>query len=75
MCTFLNQSDTSGKMCSIEYGLSGEEMTKMSSANTTSNIVLLELRLDGVDRNYQFIVTASNSTYTVTVEGNILGGI
>ena len=74
MCTFLNQLETSEKTCRIEYGLSGEEMTKsLTAANTTSNTVLLELELDGLVRNYQFVVTASNGTYTVMVEGNIRG--
>ena len=74
MCAFLNQLDASEKTCSVEYGLmiSGEAINISDSANTTTNnSVSLELRLDNTVSNYPFIVTASNDTYTVVVEGSI----
>ena len=68
-CTFLNSSDNSEKICSVEYGHNNKRMT--IAANSTSNTVTLELSLDPSNGNYWFVVTASNGTHTVMVEGNI----
>ena len=74
-CVFQNQSDTSEKSCCITYGLCDQERLRNALADC-NNYYSLELDLSGTSRQrYCYIVTASNDTYTVKVEGTFTTGL
>jgi hypothetical protein len=69
-CRFINQSDTSIKRCSLEYGQCGQTLEyvsheKNSTEKFPNNIVL---NVDAA-KLYCYVVTASSNTYIVKVEG------
>ena len=70
-CSFLNQQDASRKLCSLSYGFDRQQLTFTANDSNTSATVSLVLATDiQKERQFFFIVTASNSTYTLTVEGS-----
>ena len=69
-CNFLNQFDTSEKVCRIHYGVCDEIIVETTSASDTSDSVTLKLRILN-SASYCYSLTASNDSYTVTVEGQI----
>lgn len=73
ICSFQNPLDASNKSCSVQYGRCDQMFTQTVSVDTSSNNVSLKLSLsDGA--SYCYIVTASNDSYVVIVEGRILIG-
>ena len=72
-CIFLNELDTSEKVCSIQYGVCDQEfeVTETVSDTTTSDTVMLKIALTVSDRTYCYNITARNRTYTVMVGGRI----
>ena len=80
-CSFLNQQETSNNSCSIKYGLPGETCRILSHQNGNSSssdgvqVVLPMNDLLQPQREYCFIVTASNGTFIAMVEGLFTIGI
>ena len=72
MCIFLNELDISPKSCSITYGQCDTEM-KQSTRIEDSNGTILTLTLQELAPPTCFIVMASNSTFSVSVDGSIKG--
>jgi hypothetical protein len=75
-CVFLNQSDTSEKICCVTYGPCDQK--ELGSDQTCNRDSPYNIQLEVDDRSsqtYCYIVTASSDTYTVKVEGtlNIIG--
>ena len=69
-CSFLNQLDTTAKFCSILYGFNPQQLTYAANGSNDS-IVTLPLHDDVRNaKQVYFIVTASNNTFTILVEGN-----
>lgn len=60
--------DNSEKVCAVQYGPCSQNLTGAVSVNTTSNTVVLDVRLESSESVNTFCVIASNSTYTVLVE-------
>ena len=71
-CSFLSQPDsmTSIKSCSVQYG-ECQNLIFTSYGNSTGNSVTLIVLLSGSIKAYCYIITASNGTHTVMVEGQI----
>lgn len=70
VCIFRNNARQS-YTCSIRYGQCGKEMNQAAQGNTTmdsSNRVLLK-PVGDLSGCYMYVVTASNTTHTVMVEG------
>ena len=72
LCIFLNELDTSPKSCSVTYGQCNAEM-KQSTRIEDSNGTTLTLTLQELVPPTCFIVTASNSTVIIAIEGSIEG--
>ena len=71
-CSFLNQLDTTAKFCSIMYGFNLQQLTYDANGSNDSFTVTLPLHDDvKKERQVHFIVTASNSTFTLSVEGSV----
>ena len=71
-CIFLNQQDNSEKSCSIAYGLCGENphLSSQGVPTSTSNSIILQLQFENkTEFDYCYLVTASNGTFSVIVEG------
>ena len=66
-CTFLNPRSENNKLCVIDYG-SSDPIDRVSGSSSSSSFILLPLSLKDVDKFY-FIVTASNGSTSVKVEG------
>lgn len=79
-CLFLNQQETSDKICSIVYGNPTENCRAISlqSKSDSSDSVRIgfptEYQISPQSR-YCFAITASNGTFSVIVEGSIVTGI
>lgn len=77
ICTFLNQQDTTVKSCSIKYVQCQQKFTstpkQLSAMNTTvPNTLQVILTFDDSDEaRYCYDVEASNSSYTVHVDGTL----
>jgi hypothetical protein len=71
-CQFFDQS-TEIKSCYIQHGLCSEEIDRYTGSNITSSSMTLSLKLNISDPSHEYCyrVTASNSTHTVIVEGQI----
>ena len=70
-CSFLNQLDTTAKLCSISYGFNPQQLTYTANGSSDSFTVTLPLHDDVKrERLVYFIVTASNNTFTLLVEGS-----
>ena len=67
-CIFLNSNDTSEKSCNVRYGQCGQEMRTVSGYSS-NNSVTVSLQLSTVYISVCYIVTASNGSFTVIVEG------
>ena len=72
-CIFLNQQDNSTKLCRIKYGLCQQGLSKSYEETTTAEMAVLTLQL-GNGQIYCYQVEASNSTYTVLIEGSLSTG-
>ena len=73
-CTFQDRQDTSQKSCSIRYGPCRGKLSdtaETTSANESPGIILLMLNPQLIGQTFCYIVTASNTTYTVIVEGQV----
>ena len=71
-CTFLNQLDTSIKICRVTYGECGRDQTQSiqeSSSLAFPNTVTLMVIPDF--GSFCYNVTANNSNFTVVVERNV----
>ena len=83
-CFFLHQPKMANeKTCNIVYGLLGERCEKLSYQNCYSNGLYDKVHLGfpepsnhlQLQKEYCFIATASNGTFTVSVEGSLLTAI
>lgn len=80
LCEFKNQdADTSDEQCSIVYvDCQQQSIPGGKQFNTTNNVADgLQFPLEfssGDQATYCYVVTASNATYTVIVEGSITFG-
>ena len=72
-CTFLDQQESVAfnRSCRIQYGDCPSKLTEVSSNTTTSNEIVLNLHLSGLGQEYCYIVTASNGSNIVMVEGRV----
>ena len=72
-CVFLNQPQgmVIVKSCQIQYGDCQLKMTLTSNETTTTNDVALNLQFSASGQEYCYVVTASNGSHTVMVEGRI----
>ena len=76
-CVFLNQSDTSNKTCCITHILCGQTAGP-TTVQECNNIFpyRIEVNVSGRSKQtYCYVVTASNDTYTVIVNGSFIPGI
>ena len=72
MCTFLNQSDSSPKSCSVTYGTCGKEMYSIQgNTRKGSPFVILNSSDIRPTESDCYIITASNGTYEIVVNGSI----
>ena len=75
LCTFLNPLDTSQKSCSVRYGQCGQELSRRMESESrdggSNNVISFKLNIEGNDQTLCYAITASNSTYTIIVEGQI----
>lgn len=69
-CTFLNQSDTSLKSCSIRYGSCDQQQRKTVQENSSSSKITLSLKSQN---SFCYTAIARNSTFAVAVQGSIVG--
>lgn len=68
-CTFSQLDNFENLSCDIRYGRCGQELSdSVSSTTTSTNVVTLDVRVSGATC---YLVTASNGSYTVLVEGII----
>ena len=68
-CTFSQSDNFENLSCDIRYGRCGQELSdSVPSTTTSTNTVTLNLRVSGA---ICYLVTASNGSYTVLVEGII----
>ena len=67
-CTFNQLDNFENLLCDIRYGRCGQELFDSSSSTTTSNVATLKAKVSGTTC---YLVTASNGSYTVMVEGSI----
>ena len=68
-CTFSQSDNFENLSCDIRYGRCGKELSdSVSSTTTSTNVVTLDVSVSGA---ICYLVTASNGSYTVLVEGNI----
>ena len=63
------------KSCSIKYGLCQQQLTLFTQANATGTESTITLHLN-IDKNQKlmlfcYVITASNSTSSVVVEGRL----
>ena len=71
-CEFTNQLKSSNKSCNITYGLCGQQLSEMAQGVSSSeepNIVRVVLDLSDAATIYCFSVTASNDTFTASIDG------
>lgn len=71
-CYFLNKQDDSDKNCSIMYGLNPWQLSSKTnkSSTTTIELVLEKSQCPG-QLTCHYVITASNGSYTVRVEGTL----
>ena len=70
-CTFLKRQN-SVKLCYVQYGPCGQDLTMTDEGTTTFDVVPLNISvLSGADETFCYIVMATNGSYTVLVEGSI----
>ena len=75
-CIFENRQDTTEKSCIVEYGPCEEPVNQIAQANSTlADPYLVKIQLDSELSSYCYTVNASNSTFTVFIEGNITKGM
>ena len=71
-CAFLNQTDTSIKSCSVNYGPCGQQQsqTTVSGMSTVAspNTVTLSIKPRGT---FCYTVSASNRDFTIEIDGRI----
>ena len=71
-CEFTNQLDSSNKSCNVAYGLCGQQLSEMAQGVSSSeepNIARVVLDLSDAATMYCFSVTASNDTFTASIDG------
>jgi hypothetical protein len=76
-CVFLNQSDTSEKTCCVTYGSCDQREPGSTPAYNCSRDSPYNIQLEAADHSsqrYCYIVTASNDTHSVKVEGTFTLG-
>ena len=78
-CNFLNQQDSTAKLCIIEYGPSRSCDELLYKQNNTSNTstVAIDLRTQlGLHKEIMhcFVVTASSKTFTLKIMGKFYTG-
>lgn len=74
-CTFRNKLDLSPKSCSIRYGVCNDRMMYNTQRNTTAQspfVVMLELNSSVTNPMNCYVVTASNDSLTLTVNGRFI---
>ena len=73
-CTFLDQPEdvASSRSCRVQYGDCLSKLTGLSNDTTTANDIVLNLQLSGSGQEYCYLVTASNGSNVVMVEGRII---
>lgn len=72
-CIFQHQWNTT-KLCSVVYGPCHQNLVHYQASNTSnSDTVLLNIKPDLLDQMFCYIVTASNGTFTIMVEGTLEG--
>ena len=77
LCKFLNQQDMNDVSCSIEYKECQHTETTQLNATSSNmpNTLQITLLFDRSDQaKYCYIVTASNSTLIVYVQGTLIHG-
>ena len=71
-CSFLDQNDISRKLCSISYGPNKRMLLWTANGSSDSSFISLSLNEDGQDKTELFyVVTASNASCTLKVEGTL----
>ena len=72
-CTFLNKADSSPKSCSVLYGTCGQEMDTIqgNAIDGSPFMIIIQLNSSIVRSTDCYIVTASNGTYEIVVNGSI----
>ena len=72
-CTFLNKSDSSPKSCSVIYGTCGQEIHTIQGSGIDGSPSMITIKLNSSIINSMscYIVTASNGTYEIVVNGSI----
>ena len=77
MCIFLDKRDDSERSCEVLYGPNLQQLTSTSQGSSRSDISTVTLMLSFEDQkqsDYQYVITASNGTFTVQVEGSLIVG-
>ena len=72
ICTFMNQQDMSIKSCNVSYAQCGQQQTQLAYSVESAFQLVVDLKLADPIK-YCYNVTASNSTFSVLIEGSILG--
>lgn len=72
-CTFLNKSDSSPKSCSVMYGICGQEMSTIQGNAIEGSLFTIAIKLNSsiVRSTDCYIITASNGTYEIMLNGSI----
>ena len=71
-CTFENELDSSQKSCSVEYGICDQAMNSAQNSTTddSPSTVTIKLNITAMNSNTCYVVTATNGTFTVMVNGS-----
>ena len=73
-CTFVNELNSSQKSCHVEYGMCDKVMNFKFAQNSTTDsslsTVTLKLNITAMNSNTCYVVTATNGTFTVIVNGS-----
>ena len=70
-CTFENRLDSSPKSCSVKYGTCGQEMYTTQGNTIDEFIIRLKLNSSIASLMNCYVVTASNGTYDIMVNGSL----
>lgn len=72
-CTFLKRQN-SVKLCQVQYGPCGQDLTMTDEGTTMFDVVTLNisvLPISGGDETFCYIVMATDGSYTVLVDGSV----
>lgn len=75
LCTFLDhQRGQSAVSCDVAYGPCQQEPTEIAWGTITATANIVNIAIDPQTSEYCYVVNASNGTFTVLIEGQIMTG-